>query len=71
MIEKTKDLTNVKAKDIMGNNPVSLQLGTLASEAMQIVKQRNITQLIAVNESGLYQGMVHLHDLINEGISEE
>lgn len=71
MIEKTKDLTNVKASDIMGHNPVSLQLGTLASDAMQIVKEKNITQIIVVNESGVYAGMVHLHDLIKEGISED
>ncbi len=71
MIEKTKDLTNVKASDIMGHNPVSLQLGTLASDAMQIVKEKNITQIIVVNETGAYTGMVHLHDLIKEGISED
>lgn len=71
MIERTKDLTNVKASDIMGHNPVSLQLGTLASDAMQIVKEKNITQIIVVNESGAYAGMVHLHDLIKEGISED
>lgn len=71
MIEKTKDLTNVKAIDIMGHNPVSLQLGTLAIDAMQIVKEKNITQIIVVNESGSYSGMVHLHDLIKEGISED
>lgn len=71
MIEKTKDLTNVNAEDIMGQNPVSLPLGTLASEAMQIVKEKNITQLIVVNQEGKYAGMVHLHDLIKEGISEE
>ena len=70
MIEKTKDLTNIKAKDIMGQNPVSLQLGTLASEAFKIVMSKNITQLIVVDEQHRYQGMVHLHDLINEGISE-
>jgi len=71
MIEKTKDLTNVKAFDIMGVNPVSLQLGTLASEAMHVVKEKNITQLIIIDSNEVYQGMVHLHDLIKEGISEE
>lgn len=71
MIEKTKDLSNVKAKDIMGKNPVSLQLGTLASDAMQIVNNKNITQIIITNELGQYEGIVHLHDLIKEGISED
>lgn len=71
MIEKTKDLTNVKAQDIMGNNPLSLPLGALASEAMRIVKEKNIMHLVIVNEQNKYVGIIHLHDLINEGISEE
>ena len=71
MIEKTKDLTNVKASDIMGKNPVSLKLGTLGSEAIKIINQKNITQIIVEDHQGFYFGMIHLHDLINEGISED
>ena len=71
MIEKKKDLTNVKAQDIMGNNPLSLPLGALASEAMRIVKEKNIMHLVIVDEQNKYVGIIHLHDLINEGISEE
>ena len=71
MIEKTKDLTNVKAQDIMGNNPLSLPLGALASEAMRIVKEKNIMHLVIVDEQNKYVGIIHLHDLIYEGISEE
>ena len=71
MIEKIKDLTNVKASDIMGKNPVSLKLGTLGSEAIKIINQKNITQIIVEDKQGFYFGMIHLHDLINEGISED
>jgi arabinose-5-phosphate isomerase len=70
MIQKTKDLTNVKASDIMGKNPVSLTTGILASKAIKIIKQKNITQIIVKDQEGAYFGMIHLHDLINEGISE-
>tara|TARA_Y100000739_G_scaffold195181_1_gene176761 strand:- start:447 stop:1376 length:930 start_codon:yes stop_codon:yes gene_type:complete len=71
MIEKIKDLTNIKASDIMGNNPVSLPIGTLGSEAIKTINQKNITQIIVEDKQGLYFGMIHLHDLINEGISED
>ena len=71
MIEKTKDLTNIKALDIMGSNPLFIESGTLASKAMQIVKENNITQIIVLDKDGFYSGMIHLHDLIKEGISEE
>jgi arabinose-5-phosphate isomerase len=71
MIQKTKDLTNVKASDLMGKNPVSLLCGTLGSEAMKIANKKNITQIIVLDDKDLYFGMIHLHDLINEGISED
>ncbi len=71
MIEKTKDLSNVKAFDIMGRNPVVLPIGTLGSEAIKIINQKNITQIVVADQQGFYFGMIHLHDLINEGISEE
>jgi len=71
MIEKTKDLTNVKASDIMGKNPVSLTTGTLGSKAIKLIKQKNITQIIVKDQEGFYFGMIHLHDLINEGLSEQ
>ena len=71
MIEKTKDLSNVKAFDIMGTNPVILPTGTLGSEAIKIINQKNITQIVVTDQHGFYFGMIHLHDLINEGISEE
>jgi len=71
MIEKTKNLTNIKASDIMGKNPVSLDTGTLANTAIKMIKQKNITQIIVTDQGGCYFGMVHLHDLINEGLSEQ
>lgn len=70
MIEQVKDLKSVSAKDIMGKHPVSLKIGTLANDAMQVIKKENITQIVIVDEHHSYKGMVHLHDLIKEGISE-
>ena len=71
MIEKTKNFSKIKAIDIMGKNPVSLVTGTLGSEAIRIINEKNITQIIVQDKKGFYVGMIHLHDLINEGISED
>lgn len=71
MIEKNQNLTGLTANDIMGSNPLTLSMGSLAVEAMQIVKSKNISQLVLVDANGNYAGMIHLHDLINEGISEQ
>lgn len=70
MIEKNQDFSKVSAKDIMGTNPFTLTTGTLAVEAMRVVNTNNISQLIITEPDGKYVGMIHIHDLINEGISD-
>lgn len=70
MLGEQSDISAIKAADIMGENPKSIQTGSLAVEAMELIKTNNITQVIIVDHSGCYKGMLHLHDLIKEGISE-
>ena len=41
------------------------------TDVAKIVKENNITQIIVIDKDGFYLGMIHLHDLIKEGISEE
>lgn len=67
MLQRSVDFTSLTAGDIMTANPKSVTPDTLAVEALQTMRQRNITQLIVV-EDNYYMGMVHLHDILNEGI---
>jgi len=67
MLHKTDNISNVKAKDIMTKNPKTIERNTLAVDALQIMRQHNITQLLVL-DNGEYVGVVHLHDIINEGI---
>ncbi len=67
MLEKTTDLTHIKAKNIMGKNPRTISKNTLAIDALQEMRNRSITQLIAVDGME-YMGIVHLHDLLKEGL---
>ncbi len=67
MLQKTDNISNIKARDIMSKNPKTIDKNTLAVDALQIMRQHNITQLL-VMENGEYVGVVHLHDIINEGI---
>jgi arabinose-5-phosphate isomerase len=55
------------AKDIMGSNPKTIQKDELAVLALEMMKNNNITQLI-VMDGNSYEGVIHLHDLIREGI---
>ena len=68
MIERNNDFMTLKAKDIMSPNPKSIKKNLLASVALKIMEKYSITQLI-VEENGKYIGMIHLHDILKEGIS--
>lgn len=67
MLESDRDVTTVTAEQIMTASPKSVSSQTLAVEALQILKEFNITQLPVVDE-GNYVGMIHLHDIVREGI---
>ncbi|SDR68633.1 KpsF/GutQ family sugar-phosphate isomerase [Christiangramia echinicola] len=67
MLKDHTDITGLKAKDIMSRNPKTVDQDTLAVEALEIIEKNQISQLLAV-ENGIYAGVVHLHNLIREGI---
>jgi arabinose-5-phosphate isomerase len=60
-------LDDVRARDILTANPVSVDVDDFAVEALARMQQRNITQLI-VTEQGRFNGFIHLHDLLREGL---
>jgi len=67
MLAKTDDFSNLKAKDIMSTNPKCVNAEAMATKAMEIMETHEISQLL-VEKDGNYAGIVHLHDLIKEGI---
>lgn len=67
MLEKTDNISNLKAFDIMNRTPKNIEADELAVNAMQLLEHYNISQLI-VTENGKYYGFIHLHDLLKEGI---
>ena len=67
MFEKYEDFNALKAIDIMSPNAKKIESNELAIEALHIMKTYNISQLV-VMENNKYVGMLHLHDLIKEGI---
>ena len=67
MLEKGNSINDLNASQIMNKTPKKIEAEELAINAMVIIEQNNITQLI-VTENGKYHGFVHLHDLIKEGI---
>jgi arabinose-5-phosphate isomerase len=67
MLEKTNDITAICASDILTPNPITIDPQALAVDALNLLKQHDISQLV-VTQSGQYAGILHLHDLIREGI---
>lgn len=67
MLENNDSVIGLKAEDIMGKQPKSIQYDALAVEALHIIKENNITQLLVLKQN-TYFGIIHLHDLLNEGI---
>jgi arabinose-5-phosphate isomerase len=67
MLEKHENPANVKAKDILTPDPKSIEGSELATEALALIRRHDITQLIVTN-GGKYAGILHLHDLVREGI---
>lgn len=67
MVEKHANLAGLTAKDIMGKSPKSMDKDALAIEAFEVLKTNNINQLV-ITHNGKYFGILHLQDLIREGI---
>jgi len=67
MLEKGGSLDGVKAKDIMTKDPKTIEAEALAVDALDLLRKFDITQLLVVNK-GKYEGVIHLHDLVREGI---
>ena len=67
MLENNTDIANLSAQQIMGKTPKSIQREALAVDALAMIKRNNITQLLVLDKN-TYFGIIHLHDLLNEGI---
>lgn len=67
MIEKGKPLDTLRAKDIMSRNPKVVERGELAVNAFSIMEKNKITSVVVLDE-GKYVGLIHIHDVLREGI---
>ncbi len=68
MLEKHTDYSKLKAEAVMSANPKTLTEDVLAVEALEVMKKKNITSIFVVDDNGFYLGVLHLHDIIKEGI---
>jgi arabinose-5-phosphate isomerase len=68
MLTKSTDINHLTAKDIMSKNPKTIHEDAMAIDALERMETNSITQILVTNQDDNYIGVVHLHDLIKEGI---
>ncbi|WP_156308311.1 KpsF/GutQ family sugar-phosphate isomerase [Sphingobacterium endophyticum] len=67
MLEKHTDVSGLNAKEIMSLNPKTIERSELAANALHLMRQNSISQLVVTSE-GQYAGIIHLQDILKEGI---
>ena len=67
MLSKTDSIKGLTAKDIRSANPKTIEVDCLAIDALHLMEKNKITQLLATKQ-GEYVGIIHLHNLIQEGL---
>ena len=71
VLEKKVDIYNLKASDIMSNNPKVININSRAVDSLSILKNNKISQLLVIDDTKKYVGIIHFLDLIKEGINNE
>ena len=67
MLQKHEQLDKIQASEVMNDTPKCIEAEELAIDAFNLMESNNITQIIVLNQ-GQYLGIVHIHDLLREGI---
>jgi len=67
MLESEQETNSLAAKDIMTPNPKTIDFNAHAVKALEVIRENSISQLVAMDDDR-YMGILHLHDLIREGL---
>jgi arabinose-5-phosphate isomerase len=68
MLEQHEDPRVLRASDILTPSPKIIAEEALAADALEVMRTHDITQLVVVDDVDAYAGLVHLHDLLREGL---
>lgn len=69
LLTRTTDIWKMRARDVLTKNPKTISKDELAISAYRLMEEHNIMQIIVVDKAQKPVGMVHLHDLLEAGIS--
>jgi len=71
VIEKRKNIEDIIASEFMSSNPKILKSDILANEALKIMRKNNISQVLITDKNNSFIGVVHILDIIKQGINDE
>ncbi|MBO4247099.1 KpsF/GutQ family sugar-phosphate isomerase [Halomicrobium sp. IBSBa] len=69
LLEDGVDMHDVVAEEVMVTDPITVSPNTSAIEALEIIEEHSITQLLATDDEGHFEGIVHIHDIMQTGLS--
>ena len=67
MLEKEEKYHDLRARDIMNRSPKTMDIDDLAYKGLRVMEKYNINQLVVISKED-YVGVVHIHEIIKEGI---
>ena len=69
LMESGVNFNDIIAEEVMIPNPTTTLPKESAIQALEIIENENITQLVVTSESGKFEGIVHIHDIVREGLT--
>ncbi|WP_193310621.1 SIS domain-containing protein [Halorubrum halophilum] len=69
LVEQGTDFNEITAEEIMTTNPITVSPDSSAINALEIIEKNDITQAIVTDEEKRFEGVVHIHDIMKEGLS--
>lgn len=70
LLEDGVDMHDVVAEEAMVTDPITVSPNTSAIEALETIEQHSITQLLVTDDEGYFEGVVHIHDIMQTGLSQ-
>lgn len=70
LIESDTDLREVVASDVMITDPITTTPDVPAIQALEVLEEKSVTQLIVVDETNRFNGVVHIHDIMKQGLKD-
>ncbi len=69
LVQSGTDFNEVTAKEVMTADPVTVSPETSAIKALETLETHDITQVVVTSDGGVFEGIVHIHDIMKEGLS--